>query len=94
MRSQQRRRYVRQCPVALTAVLVALHQLEHRPHLLGRLEAAGCGVRVGLGRVGAAAEDLAHHRERRRLGIERVEAGVVDDRSDRVGVPDSEDRSR
>jgi WD40 repeat protein len=36
-------------PLALTAVLVASHQLEHRAHLIRGLEPAGSGVRVGLG---------------------------------------------
>jgi len=41
--------------------------------------------------VGAAAKDLAHHRDRRGVGIERIEPGVVDDCSDSIWVADCED---
>src|SRR5262249_11792237 len=66
-------------PVALSRVLILLHELEDRAHLLGRLELARPEVRVGLGRVWAAAEYLAHDGHRWRLRVEQVEARVVDD---------------
>ena len=75
---------------ALSAVLVGAHQLEHGPHLLGlprtpRAAASGsASVASGL-----PPRICRHHRDRRRLGIEHVEAGMVDDRADRFGVAGS-----